>query len=199
MKVIAIFCLVVLSHFSQAQIVSGTTLDGNSLSLKTSSGPSMWLDSSEYEFIKITLKDPIPFQEQINSIQFIDPYYSNVGYFSVKNGDCQIFPLKINHSELRDSLSLMSYRCLEGLFLIDDFDLNVDSILVSVTTHSGHMRQSQMFTSTIDYKIPLLLDSQIELVHAVATKKWYKRWVKDHSDVFVFRENYRGYYPGCSD
>ena len=197
MKAFILLCSIFSVFFSiHAQFDGLNTMIGPNTTITTSIDSSLWLDSTCLRFVKITVNEPIE-KNQSNEIHSIDMYYSNTSYFSVRKGECQLFPLTLKSSVTYDSISTYNIKHLEGLYLIDDFD--TDSLDVLITLHSGYAMQSQMYTYTIEFKVPFNLDSNSELTQEEATNKWYRRWLKDHPEAYVTRENYGQYYQSCED
>lgn len=160
-----------------------------------------WSDSTDYQFMVITIKQPVI----IDTILTIPPpglnfnqYYCNLSDFYVKRKDCRFYPIKYTYEAIKDTVNGMMYRTMQGLFLVDDFQDDTDSLDLVLHIQSGYMLQSQM--NSHDQLVSMLYNpKQPSLTNmALANKRWYKAWLKtnprDHNP-----RMYQSEYGGCKD
>ena len=160
-----------------------------------------WSDSTDYQFMVITIKQPII----IDTILTIPPtglnfdqYYCNLSDFYVKRKDCRFYPIKYSYEAINDTVNGMMYRTMQGLFLVDDFQDDTDSLDLVLHIQSGYMLQSQM--NSYDQLVSMLYDpKQISPTEVIlANKRWYKAWLKTNPRDHNPRIN-QSEYGGCKD
>lgn len=157
-----------------------------------------WSDSIDYQFLVVTVKKPIVI-DTVSSLSrnqiMIDQYYCDLSFFYIKRDDCHLYPIQFMNGVIMDSLGSMKYSTMQGLYPIDAVNVDSESLELVLYTQWGYMLQNQVNSSEylvkIDYNPIEVVDTDIPL----ATKKWYKKWLKkqptvhDPNSYYMYRGN----------
>lgn len=199
MKVIVLLSFLVFSTASSLAQMGMRGLFGNdtvncTVKYEIVKGP----DSTEYQFIAISVKKPAYVEKQDTSSKLSlrqNLYYDYMASLYVQRKDCRLYPVFSKTKFMLDS-TFTSFEQLTGYFLVDDFKKNLDSLEVTQLHYSGHSLRSNMFKYEVKTKVAFDLPKLPKSTVERATKKWFKRWVIENPNIHNERRE-QWSYNGC--
>ncbi|MCJ8291419.1 MAG: hypothetical protein HRT58_16555 [Crocinitomicaceae bacterium] len=161
-----------------------------------------WSDSIEYQFLVVTVKKPIVVDTirglRRDQVVTIDQYYCDLSFFYIKRDDCRLYPIQFMNGVIMDSLGSMKYSTMQGLYPIDGVDVDSESLELVLYTQWGYMLQNQVNSSEHTVKIDNNPIEVVDIDVPLATKKWYKKWLKNQPTVHDLNSYYM-YRGDCED
>lgn len=193
---IVFICFITIISFGQFPAI-----DYANVNLEVQIAEHDWQDGNTYQFLEVSIVGLPEMNNHSNDTVVVEERLLIFGGgfngpMRILNKKETVYSLKLIHESVYDSVTQQQKAKKTGLFLIDDFENNKDSLLIICSATYGHPTQSQAYfdkyINYIDLNPHVFTIDQSKLI---ANKKWYAKWeaIEENNRVNQRKAYFGGY------